>query len=112
MTKKVESDARGYAAGDADKEARYLDSMKNQKVFPPLLNVYTYRECKERELNLGLDLKGGMNVTLELNSADVIRGLSNYNTDKDFNLALENALKQQTNSQTDLVTLFGQEFTK
>lgn len=112
MTKKVESDARSYAAGNADKEARYLDSMKNQKVFPPLLNVYTYRECKERELNLGLDLKGGMNVTLELSTADVIRGLSNFSTDKDFNTALDNAVKQQTNSQTDLVTLFGQEFAK
>nr|MBK9651939.1 protein translocase subunit SecDF [Bacteroidota bacterium] len=112
MVKSVESSAKSYGKGNVALENRYLDSMKTQKVFPPLLNVFTYKECKDRELNLGLDLKGGMNVTLELSTADVIRGLSNNSTDKDFTSALNNAVTRQGNSQEGLVKLFGEEFTK
>ena len=60
-------------------EHRYLDSMSTVPVYNILLKNYTYKECKENELNLGLDLRGGMNVTLEISQADIIRSLSNNN---------------------------------
>lgn len=61
-----------------------MDSLSTQKVWLG----YTLKECREMEISLGLDLKGGMNVVLELNVADVIRSLSNNNQDENFNKAL------------------------
>lgn len=88
----------------------YLDSLASEKV----MFGYTYRECKEREINLGLDLKGGMNVILEVSVVDVIKSLSNYSTDTTFAKALEMAKQMQKNEggQTNFVTLFGQCFEK
>jgi len=62
IARSVQSDAREYAGGDLVKENRYLDSIANDEVYPLL--GFTYREVKNREINLGLDLKGGMNVIL------------------------------------------------
>ena len=72
-----------------------------------MISEYTYSECKQREINLGLDLKGGMNVTLEVMVVDVIKALSNNSKEEKFNQAISNALKLQSNSQEDFVTLFG-----
>ena len=72
-----------------------------------MIAEYTYSECKQREINLGLDLKGGMNVTLEVMVVDVIKALSNNSKDEKFNLAISNALNLQSNSQESFVTLFG-----
>jgi SecD/SecF fusion protein len=110
VTRKVESDAREIAQGDTTKEELYIDSIGSQVVYNILLRKYTYRECKEREINLGLDLKGGMNVTLEVSMVDMIRSLSNYNTDSTFNRAISLALEYQKDSQEDFVTLFGRAF--
>ncbi len=88
-------------------ERRYLDSMSTTPVY---LGAYTYKECKENEINLGLDLRGGMNVTLEISQADIIRSLSNNNPDVNFNKAINNAVNRQKNSQTDLITLFYDEY--
>lgn len=88
------------------KEQYFLDSMANENIFNILVRKYTYRECKERELNLGLDLKGGMNVTLEVAVVDIVRALSDNNKDPKFNKAIELALAKQKSSQTDFVTLF------
>jgi SecD/SecF fusion protein len=63
-------------------------------------------------LNLGLDLRGGMNVILEVSVVDIVRSMSNFSTDSTFNRAINNALKAQTNSQKDYVTLFAEEFKK
>jgi len=92
------------------RERYYLDSMSNQPVYNILVRKYTYQECKERELNLGLDLKGGMNVTLEVSVVDIVRALSGYSTNPVFTQAIEKAVQKQRNSQADFVTLFGESF--
>lgn len=77
VTFRVEKAAKTYADGDAEKENAYLDSMSNKRVFNLGLRKYTYNEAKEREINLGLDLKGGMNVILEVSVKDIIKELAN-----------------------------------
>ncbi len=86
------------------KEKYYLDSIAAEKVFLG----FTFKECKDKELNLGLDLKGGMNVTMEVSVADIVRALGNNNPDPKFQEALALAVKNQKNSVTDFVTLFGE----
>jgi SecD/SecF fusion protein len=90
----------------------YLDSMKKVKVYNVGLTNFTYEECKEKELNLGLDLRGGINVTLEVSVGDIIKNLTNNNPDPAFNNAVENAKKLQNVSTKDFVTLFGEEYQK
>ncbi|MBP3762332.1 MAG: protein translocase subunit SecDF [Bacteroidales bacterium] len=90
------------------REAHYLDSMATEKVYLG----YTYRQCQGRELNLGLDLKGGMNVMLEVSTVDVVRALAGNTEDQLFNQAIDNALaKQKTTTNRDFVTLFYDEIT-
>lgn len=85
----------------------YLDSVGKQKVY---LN-YTLKECREKGVNLGLDLKGGMNVTLEISVPDILRALSNYNTTPNFNKALQVATeRQKTRSNTPYLNLFVQAY--
>ncbi|MBN2767286.1 MAG: protein translocase subunit SecDF [Paludibacteraceae bacterium] len=96
-----------YAAGDKMKEFQYLDSVANENVWLG----YTLKECREREINLGLDLKGGMNVTLEVSVPDIIRALSGYNSSPNFNQALALASeRQKTNSQVQYLDLFVQAY--
>lgn len=112
-TKTVENDAKEYSNGDFIKERQYLDSISGQTVYNFLgIRQYTYTECKERELNLGLDLKGGMNVVLEVSVIDIIKSMANNSTDTTFNKAITEAIKMQRNSQEDFVTLFGKAFVK
>ena len=78
----VEEDAVVYANNFSEdqrdaKTQFYLDSINSEEVYDILLTSYTYGQCKQREINLGLDLKGGMNVTLEVMVVDVVRALSN-----------------------------------
>ena len=94
--------AKEYAAGDATKEYYYLDSIAPQKVW----FGYTLKECREKEINLGLDLKGGMNVTMEVSVPDILRALSGYNTSENFNRAMALAQEKQKSSGDDFVTLF------
>ncbi len=86
----------------------YLDSMSNQVVYNILLRKYTYNECKEREINLGLDLKGGMNVTLEVSIGDIVRGLAANSQNPTFLEAMTLTYEKQKDSQKDFVTLFGE----
>jgi len=114
---KVENDALKYAENFPEEERDikaklYLDSINSEEVYDILVAQYTYSDCKQRELNLGLDLKGGMNVTLEVMVVDVLKALANNTKDEVFNTAINNALTAQENSQSDFVTLFGQEFEK
>ena len=107
----IERQAKAYAQGDPAKEYFYLDSISGEVVYNFLgLKKFTYKDVKELEINLGLDLKGGMNVTLEVSVVDVIRALSNYNPDSTFNAAIGRAHELQRNSTQDFVTLFGQAF--
>lgn len=92
------------------RETYYLDSMDNEVVYNILIDKYTYRESKEREINLGLDLKGGMNVVLEVSVKDIINALSGNSQDPVFIQAMELAVENQKNSQKDFVTLFGEAF--
>lgn len=100
------SKAKAYAQGDINKEIRYLDSLATKKVW---LNS-TLKEVRERELGLGLDLKGGMTVILELNAADVLETLSGNSQDPTFRAALDNAIAKQDQSQKDFISLFIDEF--
>lgn len=107
----VEEDAKAFAKGDEVKERLYLDSIATESVYSFIgLKEYTYNECTAREINLGLDLKGGMNVTLEVSVVDVIRALSNYSKDITFNAAITDALEKQRDSQNDFVSLFAAAF--
>jgi len=91
-------------------ERFYLDSMMNEVVFNLGIRKYTFQDVKERELNLGLDLRGGMNVTLEISVPEIIRALSGNSQDPTFQLAMENAIQAQRGSRDDFVVLFGRAF--
>ena len=117
VTSKVRKDARAYATNaegilDLGQQDYYLDSIASEPVYNFLwLKKYTYRECQEREINLGLDLQGGMNVILEVQVADVIRSLSGNSQDSAFNRALALAKQLQVEQPNDhYVTLFGQAY--
>ena len=107
---KVKKEARVYAAGDLNKEVNYMDSVaslpKDQWGF--LGN--TFKEVQQKELNLGLDLKGGMNVVLEISVEDIVRALSNYSADKTFNDALALARQKKLSGNEDFIPLFVRSF--
>lgn len=89
---------------------RYLDSISDEVVFK-LFRDFTYMECKERELNLGLDLRGGMNITLEIAAEDIILALSNNQRDSTLNAALVHARRMDgRESGRNFIELFGQAF--
>ena len=112
FVQKVEGDARKYANGDVRLERYYLDSMRSEVVYNVLFKKYTYQECKEREVNLGLDLKGGMNVILEIAVEDIIRSLvaPQYLTDPVFAETMTLARQKKASSQADFVDLFAEAF--
>ena len=126
VTKRVEKKAVKYAEAEASKlantneatyglikdqkETYYLDSISNVNVYNLLFKKYTYRDAKEREINLGLDLKGGMNVTLEVSVKDIVKALAGHSQDPTFVRAMELATERQEKSQGDFVTLFGEAF--
>jgi SecD/SecF fusion protein len=97
--------------GDLKKERlkRLLDSTKDQKL---AFGLTTYRSAKEKELMLGLDLQGGMSVTMEVGLDGLIKSLANYTKDAQFNKALSNAVAIKANTSADLISLFKQELTK
>ena len=111
-TYKVKKDAKEYAQGDLVKEAAYIDSIASLPKSEWNFLGYTFKECQKKELNLGLDLKGGMNVILEVSVEDILRVLSNYSSDKTFNDAIERTKEMQKQSQADFLTLFGQAFSE
>ena len=102
----VESDAKEYANGNSDIEFAYLDSMASEEVYPVI--GYTYGELRTKMLNLGLDLKGGMNVTLEVQVEEVVKALSSFNKDQAFNKAIADAKVAQQSSEKGFVELFGE----
>lgn len=129
IVQNVESKARAQArrevlAGQPDAkgeeldkliDARYeriTDSLQGETVFSLPLLKYNYQEAKEQELNLGLDLQGGMNVTLEVSLDELVRSMSNNPKDPALNKAIVDANTAKANSQADFVTLFGNAFEK
>jgi SecD/SecF fusion protein len=110
VTYKVKQDAKEYAQGDLNKELHYLDSIAGLPKDKWSFLGNTFRECQQKEINLGLDLKGGMNVILEVSVPDIIKALSNYSKDTTFLKALKLAEEYQKSSSEDFVTLFGKAF--
>ncbi|MGY6649519.1 protein translocase subunit SecDF [Wenyingzhuangia sp. IMCC45574] len=117
---KVEKDAHTYAKANAEEnngreiarlEKAYLDSVAN---VPGVLGFgdYTYNDIKDKEINLGLDLKGGINATLQVSVKDILVGLSNDSKNPIFTQALQAASEAQKNSGKDYVDLFYNEFEK
>ena len=102
VTNHYDKAAKEYAAGDAAKEYQYLDSIAAKKVW----FGYTLKECREKEINLGLDLKGGMNVTMEVSVPDILDALSGHNETPNYKEALARAKQKQKSSGADFVTLF------
>ncbi|MDR0367817.1 MAG: protein translocase subunit SecDF [Bacteroidales bacterium] len=93
------------------RESEYLSRMSDSVIYNLLISKRTYRECKELEINLGLDLKGGMNVILEVSVPDIMRALAgNGAKDSLFIHTMNLAMERQRTSQTDFVTLFDQSF--
>jgi len=88
----------------------FNDSMANIPVFNLLIKKYTLKDVREREINLGLDLKGGMNVTMDVSVPDIIRALSGYSQNPIFVKALQKALDKEKSSTADFVDLFAQAF--
>lgn len=106
----VESDAKEYAAGDIKREKAYLDSMETEVVYNLGFAKFTFQECKQLQLNLGLDLKGGMNVTMEISLSDLVRSMANNNTDTTFNKAIRIAEQKSTRSDQNFIDLFSNEY--
>ena len=107
VTRHYNNKAKEYAKGDLKLEQDYLDSLSNEKVW---FGNWTLKQCREMEISLGLDLKGGMNVILEVSVPDVIKALADNKTDEAFNQALATAAKQAISSQDDVITLFVREY--
>ncbi|HYI76088.1 MAG TPA: protein translocase subunit SecDF, partial [Chryseolinea sp.] len=107
----VQQDAIEYATSadgvvDLNKKQRHLDSIWNIPVYNIFGSEYTYKEVKDNELSLGLDLQGGMHVTLEVSPIDIVKGLSGNSQDSSFLKPLLTARKQQLNSQENFSSLF------
>jgi len=110
VANKVENDAKAYAKGDAKKEKAYLDSMETQPVYP--IFKHTYQYCTAKELQLGLDLQGGMSVTMQVSLRDLVKALSGNNPDVVMAQALDKADVDAKTSQSDYITLFVSEYEK
>ncbi|MFO7658050.1 MAG: protein translocase subunit SecDF [Bacteroidales bacterium] len=107
-TYQVRNKASQHAQGDPALRQQYLDSISGEVVYNFLgLRKYTYKECLEREINLGLDLQGGMNVILEVSAEDVVRALANNSKDTTFNKAIAKAKEMQQKAEGNFVDLFG-----
>ena len=106
VSQKVENDAKTFAAGDSNKELKYLDSIGKEKVFNLGFSDFTYDEVKEKKINKGLDLEGGINVQLQISVKDIIKGLANNSKNPIFNQALAEATKNREGNQNYLDAFF------
>ena len=100
VTRHYESKA---AAMGEEAGQEYLDSINNEKVY---MGIYSLKQCREMEIGLGLDLKGGMNVILEVSVPDVIDVLADHKQDAAYKKSMEEAKKEEETSQTDFISLF------
>lgn len=107
VTKYYENKANEYANGDSEKYTHYMDSLSTETVY---FWYYNLKECREMEIGLGLDLKGGMNVTLQISVADVLKELSNNNSNADFNKAIANAVANE--KENNFIASFYNEYKK
>jgi SecD/SecF fusion protein len=103
VSSKIKSDAKSFANGNPDKELKYLDSIGKEKVF---LNFFTFNEVKDKQINKGLDLEGGINVTLQISIKDVLKGLANNSKNPVFNKSLADATANMQGNKTYLDKFF------
>ena len=103
VANKVKEDAKNFSGGNPVKEVKYLDSIGKEKVF---LNFFTYNEVKDKQINKGLDLEGGINVILQISVKDVLKQLANNSKNPVFNKALEDAKRDQRGNQSYLDAFF------
>lgn len=106
VANKVKNDAKAFAGGNPDKEIKYLDSIGKEEVFNLGFTNFTYNEVKDKQINKGLDLEGGINVILQISVKDVLKGLSNNSKNPAFNKALEDATANQKGNQSYLDAFF------
>jgi SecD/SecF fusion protein len=102
VTNKYYGLAKEYSGGIPTLENQYLDSLAKEKVWLG----YSLEKCRAMEINLGLDLKGGMNVIMEIAAADVLKALADNNPDPVFNQALAQAVDAQNKGQSDFISAF------
>lgn len=115
VSRGIQQDATAYATeanGTVDfaKKQAYLDSVYREPVYNLLGMKFTYEEVQENELSLGLDLKGGMHVTLEVSPVEIVKGLAGGNDDPAFLAAIQDAVKAKKTSNENFTTLFYQAF--
>ena len=108
VTSNVEKNAKAYAKGDPLKEQSYLDSMATEPVYP--IFGFNYQFSKSKEINLGLDLKGGMNVTMEISLGELVKSLAGNPDDANFNTAISNAQTKLNAGGKDFISLFVNEY--
>jgi len=106
VSSKVKSDAKSFAAGNPDKELKYLDSIGKENVFNLGFTNFTFNEVKDKQINKGLDLEGGINVILQISVKDVLKGLSNNSKNPVFNKSLADATANQKGNQTYIDAFF------
>jgi len=106
----VKKEAQEFAQGNLVQEAAYLDSIASLSKDEWKFLGNTFKEVQSKEINLGLDLKGGMNVILEVSVEDIVRALSNYSTDANFNQAIALANQRKRESQRNFIELFGESY--
>ena len=106
VANKVKNDAKAFAGGNPEKEIKYLDSIGKEKVFNLGFTEFTYNEVKDKQINKGLDLEGGINVILQISVKDVLVQLSNNSKNPVFNKALVDATANRQGNQSYLDAFF------
>ena len=106
VANKVASDAKAFAGGNPEKELKYLDSIGKEKVFNLGFSDFTFNEVKDKQINKGLDLEGGINVILQVSVKDILKGLSNNSKNPVFNKSLADATANQKGNQTYIDAFF------
>ncbi|MGE5518776.1 MAG: protein translocase subunit SecD, partial [Candidatus Dadabacteria bacterium] len=106
------ADSATKATAFKDRLRRLLDSTKDENIHFGFTGGISYQKAKEEELNLGLDLQGGINVTMKVELAGLLRSMANNSKDANFLKAIENATQRQANSSADFISLFVEEYKK
>ncbi|WP_338407173.1 protein translocase subunit SecDF [uncultured Flavobacterium sp.] len=106
VSSKIKIDAKSFAGGNPEKEVKYLDSIGKEKVFNLGFTNFTFNEVKDKQINKGLDLEGGINVILQISVKDVLKGLSNNSKNPVFNKSLADATANQKGNQNYVDAFF------
>ncbi|WP_396171114.1 protein translocase subunit SecDF [Flavobacterium sp.] len=106
VSSKVENDAKTFAKGNPETELKYLDSIGKENVFNLGFTNFTFNEVKDKQINKGLDLEGGINVILQISVSDVLKGLTNNSKNPVFNKSLADATANQKGNQTYIDAFF------